>query len=257
MLDEGGSMRAPGARGFTLLELMIVIGIMTVLMVLAVPAVTSLKAANEITSSAYTVKSLVEQARSYALINGTYTWVGFFEEDGGSDSTNPATPGAGRIVLSMVASKDGTIVYQEPVMNPTTPMDPTKLVQVSKLVKLDRVHLRTFANGSGNGLDTFATRPPIPGAAPDNAKIGDTTPPASLRPFQYPLGTGSSSAQYTFSKAIEFTPRGECRVNNSNYTIRSLMEITFQPIRGSVIDNNKAHAIQVSGFGGNIKLFQP
>jgi type II secretory pathway pseudopilin PulG len=250
-------LRRPRSLSFTLIELTVVIGIITVLTVLLVPAVTSLKAANEITNSAYAIKNLVEQARSYALINATYTWVGFFEENGGSDSTNPATAGSGRVVISIVASKDGTIVYQLPVVSPPTLMDPAKLVQVSKLVKLDHIHLRTFANGSGSGVDTFATRPPIPGSVSDNAKIGDTSPAASLRPFQYPVGNGAAPPQYTFSKAIEFTPRGECRVNNNNYSIRSLIEITFQPIRGSLNDDSKAHAIQVSGFAGNIKLFQP
>lgn len=246
-----------GRYAFTLIELMVVIGIIVLLTGLLVPAVTSLKGASDMTSAAYTIKGLLEQARSYALINNTYTWVGFFEENGSVASTNPATAGTGRIVISTVASKDGTIVYKQPVVSPFDSMDPTKLTQVSKLVRLDNVHLRTFTNGSGSGIDSFATRPPIPGNSPDNAKIGDTSPPASLRPFQYPVGNPSMPAQYTFSKAIEFSPRGECRVNNNNYAIRSLLEVTLQPIRGSVLDNNKAHAIQVTGFGGNIKLFQP
>jgi Tfp pilus assembly protein FimT len=236
---------------------MVVIGIIAALIALLVPAVTSLKGAAEITNSAYTIKGLLEQARTHALINTTYTWVGFFEENGSIASTAPATAGTGRVVISTVASKDGTIVYTQPVVSPSTPMDPTKLVQVSKLIRLDNVHLQTFANGTGTGVDTFLTRPAIPGGSPDNAKIGDASPPASLRPFQYPVGSSSTPAQYTFSKIIEFSPRGECRVNNNNYTIRSLLEVTFQPVRGSVLDNNNPHAVQVNGFCGNIKLYQP
>jgi prepilin-type N-terminal cleavage/methylation domain-containing protein len=250
--------KRPRARhGFTLIELMVVIGIVVLLTVLLAPAVTSLKGASEITNSAYTVKGLLEQARAHALTNSTYTWVGFFEEDGSMASTNPATPGTGRLVISTVASTDGTIVYQQPVVAPSVPMDPARLVQVSKLIKLDSVHLRTFPNGTGTGVDTFLTRPPIPGTAPDNAKIGDSSPPLSLRPFQYPVGNSSTPAQYTFAKLIEFSPRGECRVNNNNYTIRALLEVTFQPLRGTVFDSAKSHAVQVNGFGGNIKLYQP
>ena len=37
-------------------------------------------------------------------------------------------------------------------------IDPTKLGQVLKLVKIDNVHLPLFAIGSGTG-DTFDTRP--------------------------------------------------------------------------------------------------
>jgi type II secretory pathway pseudopilin PulG len=236
---------------------MVVIGIIVLLMILLAPAVTSLKGASDISNAAHTIKGLLEQARAHALINNTYTWVGFFEENGAVPSTNPPAAGTGRVVILTVASKDGTIVYQLPVVNPSMPMDPGRLVQVSKLIKLDHVHLRTFPNGTGTGVDSFLTRPPIPGAAPDNARIGDTSPPASLRPFQYPVGNSSSAAQYTFAKLIEFSPRGECRINNNNFTIRTLLEITFQPVRGTVFDSNNPHAIQINGFGGNIKLYQP
>jgi prepilin-type N-terminal cleavage/methylation domain-containing protein len=243
---------------FTLLELLVVIAIIAILSVMVVPAFTTIKGGNDITNAAYTIKGLLEQARNYALINKTYTWVGFSEEDGATASTNPATAGNGRVMISIVASKDGTIVYQQPVASPTTAMDPTKLAQISKLVRLDNIHLRTFVNGTGTGAgDTFPTRPPVPGTSPDNAKIGDTSPPDSLRPFQYPVGNASSSAQYSFKKLIEFSPRGEARVNNINYTIRGVLEVGVQPIRGTIIDNNKNCAIQVTGFGGNIKVYQP
>jgi hypothetical protein len=163
----------------------------------------------------------------------------------------------GRVVISTVASKDGTIAYKQPVVSPATPMDSARLVRVTKLVRLDNVHLRTFPNGGGSGSDTFPTRPPIPGNLPDNAKIGDTSPPDSLRPFQHPIEGSSTPAQYTFSKVIEFSPRGECRVNNNNYTVRPLIEVGFQPVRGTVLDNSKNCAVQLTGFGGNIKIYQP
>ena len=243
---------------FTLIELLVVVAIIVGLMAFVAPAFTNMKSAGDITNAAYTIKGLLEQARNYALINKTYTWIGFFEENGTTASTNPATAGNGRLVISIVASKDGTIVYQQPVVSPTSSMDPTRLVQISKVVRLDSVHLRTFTNGAGTGAgDTFPTRPPVPGTLPDNAKIGDTSPPDSLRPFQYPVENASSSAQYTFKKLIEFSPRGEARVNNINYTIRGVLEVGVQPIRGTIIDNNKNCAIQVTGFGGNIKVYQP
>jgi type II secretory pathway pseudopilin PulG len=245
-------------RSFTLLESLVVVAIIAILIVFLAPAFTSIETAAEITNAAYTVKGVLEQARTYSVINSTYTWVGFFEENGSIYPTNPATVGAGRVVVSTVASTDGTIVYQQPVSNPTAAMDPTRLIQVTRLIRLDNVHLRTFANGTGTGeADKFSTRPPIPGNFPDNAKIGDTSPPDSLRPFQYPVGDSSTAAQYTFVKMIEFSPRGEARVNNNNYTIRAALEIGLQSVRGTVLDDNKDCAIQVTGLGGNIKVYQP
>ena len=68
-------------RGFTLIELLIVISIIAILMVLLAPAFTSLKSAGDVTSAAYTIKGVLDTARTYAKANNTYTWVGFCEED--------------------------------------------------------------------------------------------------------------------------------------------------------------------------------
>ena len=68
-------------RGFTLLELLIVVGIMGLLLVLIAPAFTTIKGGTDVTSAAYTIKGVLDTARTYAKANNTYTWVGFFEED--------------------------------------------------------------------------------------------------------------------------------------------------------------------------------
>src|SRR5205814_1611240 len=121
------------SRGFTLLEMLIVMGIIAILMVLLAPAFTSIKSGTDVTSAAYTIKGVLDQARTYAMANNTYTWVGLYEEDASQPSTNPATPGTGRVVLSIVASKDGTTVYTGALTSPATELDPTRLVQLGKL----------------------------------------------------------------------------------------------------------------------------
>ena len=73
--------------GFTLMELMVVIGIVVILAALIAPAFTNLKSAGDVTNAAYTIKGVLEQARTYAMANNTYTWVGFYEE-----ATTAATP---------------------------------------------------------------------------------------------------------------------------------------------------------------------
>ncbi|PYK14730.1 MAG: hypothetical protein DME55_14720, partial [Verrucomicrobia bacterium] len=99
--------------GFTLLELLIVVGIVALLMVLIAPAFTYIKGGTDVTSAAYTIKSVLDTARTYAKANNTYTWVGFYEEDVSQSSVIPApdprcTGCVGRVVISIVASKDGT-----------------------------------------------------------------------------------------------------------------------------------------------------
>src|SRR6266699_2943089 len=150
-------LRRP-TSGFTLVELIVVIGIIILLTALLTPAFTNLKRAGDVTSAAYTIKGVLEQARTYAMANHTYTWVGFYEEDASQSSTNPATAGIGRLVMSIVASKDGTTIYTGTLSSPAVELDPTKLIQVGKLTKIDNVHLQTFPDPTATPPpDTFAT----------------------------------------------------------------------------------------------------
>ena len=65
------------SSGFTLLELLIVVGIIAVLLVLIAPAFTTIKGGGDVTSAAYTIKGTLDTARTYATANNTYTWIGF------------------------------------------------------------------------------------------------------------------------------------------------------------------------------------
>ena len=238
--------------GFTLVELIVVIALISTLMMLVAPVFTGIKSAGDVTNAAYTIKDALEQARTYAMAYKTYVWIGFYEEPAGQPSTNPATPGTGRIVISTIASADGTTVY-----NPRSlaAIDPTRVTQLNKLVKVEGTHLATFPDGSGTG-DTFDSRP---AAIYETAKIGDTTPPnPSLTPFQYPVGNPAPAAQYTFVKAVEFSPRGEARINNRNYTLKTVAEIGLQPTHGTAVDVNSRNiiVIQFGALGGDLKIYR-
>src|SRR5437773_8390310 len=164
-------------RGFTLLELLVVVGIIALLLVLTAPAFTSITGGTDITSAAYTIKGVLDTARTYAKANNTYTWVGFFEENAPDPSTSPANSGTGRIVMSIVASKDGTMLYTGNLGTPfTLDASPNQaaLIQVGKLTKVDNVHLKTFpAATATTPPDTFDTRPAVASPA---SKIGDDAP---------------------------------------------------------------------------------
>src|SRR5436309_14594250 len=119
-------------------------------MVEVAPACTTIKGGTDVTSAAYTIKGVVDTARTYAKANNTYTWVCFLEENVSNPlSPNPDAPAIGRLVMSIVASKDGTTVYDP---NNLAKINTTKLIQVGKLTKIENVHLSTFTDGSGAGL---------------------------------------------------------------------------------------------------------
>ena len=244
------------------MELLVVTGIIAMLMALVIPAFTNIKSGGDVTSAAYTIKGVLDTARTYAKANNTYTWVGFCEENVSQPSPNSATPAIGRVVSSTVASNDGTMLYTGNLSSPVTldPPNSATLIQVGKLIKVDNVHLKSFAAGPGTG-STFDTRPAFGSTA---AQIGDTTPPTPSLTFHYPVA--SSSPQYTFTKVVQFSPRGEGVVDNSNYALTSLSEIgvqashgtalaaTVDPVTGKYLGN--LVAIQFGGVGGNVTIYR-
>jgi prepilin-type N-terminal cleavage/methylation domain-containing protein len=257
--------------GFTLLELLIVIGIIGLLMVLLVPAFTSLRSGTDVTSAASTIKGALDTARTYAKANNTYVWMGFYEED---PSEPPATRGNGRLVMSIVASKDGTNVA-----GTSGTIDATKLIQAGKLTKIENVHLPLFAVCQVNCTgDTFDKRPPLHddgfSAGYNYSRFGElnapqpnTAPYTTPHDFQYPVGDPAPTAQYTFTKILQFSPRGESRVNGDSYQVRRVVEIGLVPTHGNTVPpgtgsgssmtySGNVAAVQIAGFGSSVKIYQ-
>ena len=267
LFSPASAVRAPATRehgrrssAFTLLELLVVLGIVGLLLVLVAPAFTTVKSSGDVTSAAYTIKGMLDTARTYAKANNTYTWVGFFEEDVSQGATSPATGGTGRVVMSIVASEDGSKIYDPINLGQQTLT--SGLIQVGKLIKIENIHLWTHTDTpSGTGW-TFDTRTNVA----STYCIGDASRSNSTTPFGYPVGNPAPTAQYTFVKAVEFSPRGEPRINNSTinsngtevFPLQTAAEIALKPTRGALIDYNSPNlvAIQFTGVGGNVRIYR-
>ena len=248
--------------GFTLLELLIVVGIMGLLLVLIAPAFTYIKGGTDVTSAAYTIKGVLDTARTYARTNNTYTWVGFKEVDVSQDtSVSPQMTGMGRVAIAIVASRSGTRGYDitvnpQPTPFAWTPNPPgynngANLVAVGKLQYLNNVHLPTVAlTMAGNMVRPNTSNDYIIGLAPP-----------SVTPFDWPLGSALDAGQYSFKKVINFDPQGVARIQYSTNTtiISPYTEIDLQQTHGTTVDTNNRNvvAIQLGGVGGNVAIYRP
>jgi type II secretory pathway pseudopilin PulG len=245
--------------------MLVVIGIIVVLTLLLVPAFKNLKGAGDVTSAAYQIKGVLDQARTYAMANNTYTWVGFYEESASNPTSGTSHPaGVGRIVIDAVASTDGTR-YRDAAIDASNPppfdnsVSPRPLnnrvvlVQLGNLTRVDNAHLASTQIGPTRpsvvtsyivGHDDFTKHPSA--SPPYTAVTNPTT-------FTYPL---SGATQYTFQKSIEFSPKGSA-TKICDYPT-PLIDIAIQPTHGTTIDgvDPNIFAIQVGGITGNIDIYR-
>jgi len=272
------------ARGFTLLELLIVVGIIATLLVLIAPAFTSMKTGADFTSAVYGIQGLLENARTYAKANNTYVFVGFAEVDSSVDpSVSPqVTTGAapyGRVAVAVVASKDGTRHFQYATSGQGTDWqanyaDSTKpeyhgghLTPVGKLQRYENSHF----------LVDFLSWTPTDHPNSNMARYQPTGPPYILggdwsgitpaTPFTWPLGSALDTAyQYRFDRVIYFDPTGTARIataNNANAIVQ-VMELDLQPTHGTLVpatptnqDVGNHAAIQMAPMTSAVRIYRP
>jgi len=264
--------------GFTLLELLIVVGIIALLMLLIVPAFTTIKSGTDVTSALYGIQGLLENARTYAKANHTYVFVGFAEVDASiNPSVSPQLAGNGRAAVAAVASKDGARHFQYLTNGQgndwqSNYADPSKpeyrgghLVALGKLERFENLH---FLVDFGSWLPSqhpgsnMARNQPT-GAFYTLGNAGST----SATPFTWPLGSPLDSGyQYRFNKVIMFDPQGIARITGSSNAdeIARIMEIDFQPTRGTLVppvplnqDVGNQAVIQIAPMSGAVRLYRP
>ena len=243
---------------------MVVVGIIVVMMVLLAPALTNLKGSRDVTSAAYAVSGVLEQARTLALARGTYVWVGFHEEDGSSPAPSPAPsptppfPGRGRLILATVFSNDGTEINPLTASGSQT-LPPARITQYGKLVKIDGIHMTDVGAPAGStsntrpdSLDNRSALPYTQTDVPGDDEYNRLSSDSALQTRFDFVAQG-----YRFWKSVRFAPRGEARINTS-YDYRRVSEIGLRPARGNFVDVNTPNvvAIQFSAFGGDFKVFR-
>jgi len=241
-------------RAFSLMELLIVAGIIVIIMGLVVPVFRTEKTPS---NAAYGVAGVFDQARSYAMANSTYVFVGLFEEDGSQPSPAPnasAKAGVGRVVIAAVASKDGMSGYDDANKTWTFYGNGNNLLALGKLWRFEVTSLsETRLTDSTGGM----VRPALDS---NGILIKGTT--ATTTPFSWPLGKALGSGQYQFQTVICFSPQGVARVLDADHpdftAIPSLLELGLLTAHGNVASSgSNVAAIQIDSITGATRVYRP
>lgn len=236
--------------GFSLVELLVVMGIIVLMAALIIPAMNTIKGGGDLTKTASDLSDLIQQGRAYAMGNNTYVYLGLKEVD---QMSGNYTDGKGQIIAAIIASKTGQRPFA--TSNSTTPSalsnNTNDVTALSRLQRFDNTHLAGSVSeiNTAGGMTNMATA--------NTADLGATD---AATTFQWPIGNPKT----TFNKVIEIDPQGVARLQSASVTsldqIQGWIEIPLQPSKGSagVAENEKnAAAVQVDGMTGNVQIFRP
>lgn len=247
---RSGLRAKPCRAAFTLVELLIVMGFMSLLVAVTVPAVNALRGGGDLNRAVDEVSLTLNRARTHAMTQNTYVWVGMVEESALFPSASqPPYAGKGTLVLAVVASADGTAIVDA---GAAATIPGTRLKPLGRLVKVTNVHATDVGSPDGTGdVHQLDGRPagPYTDDDPEACRISSDSGERTPHPFEM--------GGYTFYKTIRFSPSGEVTINGSSVPKR-LGEIGLVPANGDQVSANPSNlaAIQFSGIGGNVRVYR-
>ena len=198
------------SKGFSLVELLAVIAVISILMATSTSFIPSLFQANQVDANVTTLSGIFEQAREAAISGNTYVYVVF---------TNTLTTSqAGGIAVATIQSQDGTdalnnFTYSGPInaandfsmLHKTTGLPGVKLLSQSQTESL--VSSLSIAN------------------------VPTVTPSGATMPSTLSLTLAAAGTNYTFTQGVMFKPDGEALVSTGTWN--DLVEFGMQSVRGA------------------------
>jgi len=231
---------------FTLIELIVVLAVIGILVAMGSFAFKGLLSSNQFSRNVYQLADEIKLARSYALANDTYVYLGLVETDQTQDSgATPQVAGIGRVDVGLVATKDGTTFD-------STNYNSSDLVLIRPVATLDMIHIATSLPPATSG-----------GMARPSNNVNNLESGSALftTAFSLPLGSNLGTGKYNFVRSIPFNPEGEITVSG---TAVQYVEIDLLPCFGAAVpavpaspnQGNQA-ALIVDGATGAFTVFRP
>lgn len=223
-------------RGFSLVELLTVIAIMTLMASLAVPSLRSLTGSGSFTQEVGQIAEVMEQARAYAVGQNTYVWVVFYSFDPPSE-----TASGDSLCLAVYAANDGVdgLNWGSTTSTVIPPSSSPSVVQIFKFKIFKHLALNTGTELGNN----------YPGPA-NHESLNPFTPNSDLT-FQTTLRQAGGSVTLPGNKksyTVQFTPAGSARVSDSAV---GWIQMGFQPVKArNIQDSHNLASIWISGLTG-------
>lgn len=219
------------SRAFSLVELLTVIAVMSLLVSMAVPALSSLAKGSQMNQSLMELSGTLDAARQYAIARNTYVWVALRH--------SPQGDAGDELSMVTLASKSGT----DP--SPWSNYGQVPNAQIEILGKP-----RTFSQIrlEEAGVFDMSRIPALSGKA--SVTAGNSLADGKAV-FQVKLPGQTSPTD--FSRVIQFTPGGEARVSSS---VIDVIEFGVHPTRGNVADENNVAVLRVNGLTGQTSVYR-
>jgi type II secretory pathway pseudopilin PulG len=219
--------------GFTLVELMVVLGIIIVLGTLSMAAIPAIQGSTRAGQAMATLVTSLEQVRQISIAENTYSWVAFRD--------NRTTR---NLSVMMIASKDGTastIPWDSPPLDVGTSPDLKLLAPVQNL---ERVALALPGEYKISKIQTT-----VPGFKQGGTanRLRENAPSMTLR-------NPSNRSNAPFRFCFRFSSTGQPQVAEAPI---NFIDIPIVAYRGTVLDENNFGLIRIHGLTGLATLYRP
>lgn len=226
-LSSRGKIPSRFLGAFTLVELLTVMTMIALAAVAVVPAVQGIAGSGKVNQAIYDLAGTLEQARSYAMANNTYVFVGITERNG----LDPAQSGTGNVLVAVMGSRNGTRSFGASNAN---------LAQLSKVRRFGNVHLEKDLPATG-----ALSRPTVQ----EKCRIASDS---------FAAQNSFTAGGQTFTKIIQFDPSGMAGVPSTLATVPERMEIGLVEAKGDMVAGKENCAVVIlDGVTGSAKIYRP
>lgn len=211
-------------KGFSLVELLCVITIVSILASVTGPAIIGMISGDQLTNNAYQLSGIAQQARTTAMSQHTYVWLSFYSyTNSGAPAVMAATVQINSGLAEQPSASGGNFRF------------------VSKPVIL--------RNTSVAAATAYTS---LTGVVLPNT---DVSLPPSSTPYSFQMSVpGNSSA--TFTDCIVFGPDGQVYLPDNTGAISAPTAIVGMGINASPSHTLRTAAIQIRGLSGQVSVFR-